>query len=133
MRALDNKAATKRIKALYANKAKEELLGNEGVVEEALSIYGAVNEERNHFVVNTILKVFIKSGGHRTVHRLWSDVMSIDGVSLPLTLKCAVGPPSATASDRRLSTIMPQPSPRAYPLADASKVLQRASGARASS
>ena len=96
---MDNKAATKRIKALYANKAKEELLGNEGVVEEALSIYGAVNEERNHFVVNTILKVFIKSGGHRTVHRLWSDVMSIDGVSLPLALKCAVGPPSATASD----------------------------------
>ena len=37
--------------------------------------------------------------------------------------------PSACASERRLSTTTPQPSPRTKPSADASKVLQRPSGA----
>src|SRR5688500_9315117 len=39
-----------------------------------------------------------------------------------------MGLPSARASDKRLMTTMPAPSPRAYPLARASKALQRASG-----
>src|SRR6267143_2932190 len=37
--------------------------------------------------------------------------------------------PAFTASDSLLSTTMPQPSPRTYPSAEASKVLQRPSGA----
>ena len=88
---LDNKTATKKIKSLYTNKPKEELIGNHQTVNEALLIYNAVTEQRNHFVINTILKVFIKCGAHRRVQSLWNDIIHIDGVSLPLAFKCAVG------------------------------------------
>ena len=42
-----------------------------------------------------------------------------------------MGSPAASASDRRLRTTTPQPSPRTKPLPRASKVLQRPSGASA--
>ncbi len=99
MAALDNKTATKRIKALYCNAAKGSLIGNESVLAEGLRVYGAVTVPKNGFLVNTMLKLLLRCGAQRTVHGLWSDVTSIEGVSLPLALRCAVGSASCSLSD----------------------------------
>ena len=88
---INNRKATQLLKQLYQNKSKHELIKNASVInQQAFDIYNQINEQPNHYVINTILKVFLNTNKPGMISKIWSQCIEIENVSYPLILKCLI-------------------------------------------
>ena len=88
-----NSEATKLLKALYSANSHSKHAGHDKLMRQALAIYNSVNEDKNHYVINTFLRACLQFKHPEHAMSLWHDVKDFHRVSHSLVLKCCVAAP----------------------------------------
>ena len=102
-----NVAASKQLKALYTAQRSEDARETDAnaLLQRAFAIYDGVDgATRNHFVVNSMLKLCLtlrRSEEALCSTSVWRDVLRVDDVSASLALRCCV---DAASRDRASAT-----------------------------
>eukprot|EP01084_Bolivina_argentea_P311281 538804_1 len=94
---IDNYAANSLIKDLLKQNDKHKVSQNtkNKVVNKALNIYKQINEQKNHYVINSLLKLLYQFEKPDQIMSIWNDIMQLRekhncDVSFPLLMKCCI-------------------------------------------
>ena len=94
---LDNYGATQSIQELMRKNDKHKIKQStkNKVIHTALDIYNDITEERNHFVINTMLKLLYEFDKADKMHLLWNDIGILRkkhnrDISFPLLMKTCI-------------------------------------------
>eukprot|EP01084_Bolivina_argentea_P074263 134744_1 len=87
------KIATQSIKNLYQNNDNKQ--SNSIIVSKAFEIYNQIdsNEVKNHFVINTMVKLCLSTKHPHKIWLIWNDINTILGsnkISYPSLIRCCI-------------------------------------------
>ncbi len=63
---------------------------NQKIVTKGIEIYNKIDEQKNEFAVNSLIKLCLKFKHPNQVFSIWNDIKSINGISLPLIIECCI-------------------------------------------
>ena len=102
---ITNYRANKLISALADSNKERVGKWDESTVDEAFSIYSQIEQDRNDFVINSMLKLCLYSNYPCKIKLFWWDIVRVlesnehNSISYPLMIKCCIKSPMIDIAD----------------------------------
>ena len=100
---ITNIYATKSLKNLYPKSNKITIAESSKILQNAFDIYNNIMEKKNHFTINTMLKLLFELQNSEKVLSIWDDIKSLhqqsnndsnNTISYQMVLKCCITAPN---------------------------------------